>query len=258
MRLAKNAEAYERFDRFVEGPMVVLAILWLPVLIIPYVVHLSPAWRKSCAVIDFTVWALFAAEYVIKLVLSPTRWKFVRTHVLDLIVVVVPFLRPLRVLRVIRIGALAGGAVRRTRAMLTHKSLHFVLLTAVVIVFAGAAMVLGFERNANGANIHNYGQALWWSVVTVTTVGYGDRFPVTAGGQGVAVFLMVLGIALLGVITASVASFFVEQDTDDLRSEVHAMSEQLVRIEGLLLRTRADGVGVAADDIEPAQVPDGG
>lgn len=234
-RLARNADAYERFDRAVEVPMVVLAILWLPILIVPYLVHLSPGWAESFAVIDVTIWAIFAFEYGTKFVLSPDRWIFFKTHVLDLIVVVVPFLRPLRILRLIRVIALATGAFKRSKSILTHKGLHFVLLAAMVMLFAGAAVVLGFERHAHGSNIHNYGQALWWAVVTMSTVGYGDRYPVSPGGQGVAVFLMILGIAMLGVITASVASFFVEEDTKKVRGEVEEMREQLNRMEILLL-----------------------
>jgi voltage-gated potassium channel len=70
------------------------------------------------------------------------------------------------------------------------------------------------ERSAPGGNIHNFGQGLWWAVVTVTTIGYGDHYPVTAFGQGVAVILMMVGISLIGVLTATVASYFVGQDLD--------------------------------------------
>ena len=69
-----------------------------------------------------------------------------------------------------------------------------------------SGLVLSFEAHAKGANIHTFGQALWWAMVTLTTVGYGDKYPITPGGQGVAVILMLVGIGLLGVLTASVAS----------------------------------------------------
>jgi voltage-gated potassium channel len=234
-RLTKNADAYERFDRAVEAPMMVLAIVWLPVLIIPFVVSLKPGLAQSFAVIDYTVWGLFVVEYLIKLTLAPSRRRFVRTHILDLVVIALPMLRPLRVLRVFRAGALAGEATKRGRKVFTDHGLHYVLLSALVVVFAGSGLVLVFERHAKGANIHDYGQALWWAVVTVTTVGYGDRYPVTPAGQGVAVVLMLLGIALLGVITANVASFFVGEDTKGLRGEITELREQLARMEALLL-----------------------
>lgn len=103
----------------------------------------------------------------------------------------------------------------------------------MLIVFACAGLVLSFEANSRGSNIHNYGQALWWAIVTVTTVGYGDKYPVTPGGQDVAVVLMLVGIGLIGVLTATVASYFVEQSNDEERAE---LVERLDRMEAMLER----------------------
>ena len=132
----------------------------------------------------------------------------------------VPFFRPPRMARLARLGRLARVAVvlargiRRSRDVLSHKGLHFVLLTVAMIIFACAGLATVAERSAHGGNIHNFGEGLWWAVVTVTTVGYGDHYPVTALGQGVAVVLMLVGIGLIGVLTATVVSYFVEQDKD--------------------------------------------
>jgi voltage-gated potassium channel len=217
--------------------MTVLAIVWLPVLIVPLVTHLSPGVAATFNGIDYTLWALFVVEYLVKLGLSPSRWGFVRSHLLDLLVIAVPLLRPVRVLRALRLvraGAVTGGGLGRAKRLLTEHGLQYVLLATVVIVFAGAAAELGFERQAVGSNIHSYGDAVWWAVVTVTTVGYGDRYPVTAGGRGVAVVLMLTGIGLLGVITANVAAFFVSKHDVAERRRMDALEDRLQRIEGLL------------------------
>jgi voltage-gated potassium channel len=221
----------------VELPLTLLALLWLPVLVLPYIIHLSPEVLDTFEAIDIFVWGAFVLEYLAKLYMSPGRRSFVRHHKIDLAVVAVPMLRPLRAARLLRlldlgrVGIVLANALRRTKALFTHKSLHYVLLAVITIIFACSALVLSFEAHAKGSNIHNFGDALWWAVVTVTTVGYGDKYPVTGGGRGVAAILMFVGIGLIGVLTATVASFFVEQTADDDRSE---LLERLDRMESML------------------------
>jgi voltage-gated potassium channel len=118
----------------------------------------------------------------------------------------------------------------------------------LAVIFACSALVLSFEHQAKGSNIHNFGDALWWAIVTVTTVGYGDKYPVTAGGRGVATVLMFVGIGLIGVLTATVASYFVEQGADDDRAE---LIERLDRMEAMLieLTSQATDEGVVPAEI---------
>jgi voltage-gated potassium channel len=135
-------------------------------------------------------------------------------------------------------------------------------LAAAGLLFLGSWLVLLSEQNAKGSNIHSYGDALWWAVVTVTTVGYGDRFPVTDLGRAVAVVLMLVGIGLIGVLTATVASFFVQEHTDankdqlqaaheDLGARLSTMDDRLARIEALL------GAGTAPGGPAPSSPTDG-
>jgi voltage-gated potassium channel len=235
--LARSQDAYDRFAAAVELPMTILALLWLPVLVLPYIVHLSPAVNDTFVAIDLFVWAAFVLEYLVKLYLSPGRRHFVRHHLIDLAVITLPMLRPLRAARLLRllnlarVGVVLANALRRTKALFTHRGLHFVLLAVMAIIFACSALVLSFEINAKGSNIHNFGDALWWAVVTVTTVGYGDKYPLTAGGRGVATVLMFVGIGLIGVLTATVASYFVEQNANEDRAE---LVDRLDRMEAML------------------------
>jgi voltage-gated potassium channel len=229
----RSQDRYDRFGQSIDVPMLVVTILWLPVLIVPFVTSLHGSLGTTFATIDYTVWALFALEYVIKLSLAPNRGHFFKTHLLDLLIVAVPFFRPLRMgrlvrlLRLARVGIVVGESLRRSRSILTHNGFHFVVLAAGLIVFACAGLVTIAERGTRGANIHDFGQGIWWAIVTVTTVGYGDRFPITPFGQGVAVLLMLVGIGLIGTLTATVASYFVQERAD-------ATEERLKRIEDLL------------------------
>lgn len=242
--LARSEEAYERFCDAVDIPLTVLALLWLPVLVIPLVVHLSGSVAATFDAIDYLVWAFFVVEYLIRVYLSPDRRIFVTRHLLDLVVVVVPVLRPLRAMRVMRFlrlgraGLVLARGLQRSKAILTHKGLHFVLLAVLAILGVGAALEVVFERHAHGATIHNYGQALWWAVVTATTVGYGDSFPTSAAGRGVAVVIMLVGIGFIGVLTATVASFFVQEQADEEKVELMA---RLDRIEALLVTVAGAG-----------------
>ncbi len=253
--LARSQDAYDRFSAISDLPLTILAVLWLPVLVIPFVVHLSPDVTRTFNEIDYFVWAAFAIEYFIKLYLAPSRRHFFTHHLVDLAVVALPILRPLRALRLLRlfnfarVGVVLTNSLKRGRDIFTHRGLHFVLLAVLIIIFVCAALELAFEQHAPGANIHNFGDALWWAVVTVTTVGYGDKYPVSSGGRGVAVVLMLVGIGLIGVLTATVASYFVEEKADEEKAE---LNERLDRIEAML--TQALALGHQPDGV---RTPDG-
>jgi voltage-gated potassium channel len=145
--------------------------------------------------------------------------------------------------------------------ILKHHSLFRVLLAAIGTLVLGAWMVLLFEENAKGSNIHSYPDALWWAIVTVTTVGYGDRYPVTEGGRIVAAVLMLVGIGLIGVLTATVASVFIKEHTDankeelkkshaDLGQQLALISDRLADVERRLGATPDD---MAALDTKATQ-----
>ena len=227
----------------------VLALAMVPLLVVPLVFDLSAATERIFLIADYLIWAIFAVEYIVKLWLVPDRKRFVRQNIPDLVIIVIPFLRPLRVLRsartlrvlrLARLVAFATEGLGEIRSVLRKRGLNYVLLFVVVIVFVAAALVRVFERGAEGANITSYPDALWWAATTVTTVGYGDRFPMTAGGRGVAVALMIAGIALFGVITATIAAYFVEQEEEQSDSAVAAKLDEIsMRLERIEQRLTA-------------------
>jgi voltage-gated potassium channel len=238
--LGRSQDAYDRFCALVEVPMTVLALLWLPVIVVPAVTHVSAGVEHTLDAVDYLVWAAFVAEYLIRFYLAPSRWRFFRANLVDLIIIAVPVFRPLRALRLLRLartGLTLAEVLDRARSLLTHRGLHFVLLSVLAIILVGAALELGFENHARGSNIHSYGDALWWAIVTVTTVGYGDKYPVTAAGRGVAVVLMLTGIGLVGVLSASIASYFVGQQSGQDMTELH---QRLDRIEAALAKLVPD------------------
>jgi voltage-gated potassium channel len=239
-----KGEAFQRFSRAVDGPLMVLALAMIPLIVVPLVADLSPRQARAVLAVDYLIWAAFAVEYVVKLYLAPQRRRFVKANIPDLVIVVVPMLRPLRVLRSARLLRLLGLArvvafavegLQETREVLRRRGLSWVLLIVLALNLVAAALVLTFERGMTNGNIHSYPDALWWAVTTITTVGYGDRFPMSPAGRGVAVVLMVSGIALFGVITASIAAYFVEQKAEqDLAGRLDRVLERLGAIEAKL------------------------
>jgi voltage-gated potassium channel len=115
-------------------------------------------------------------------------------------------------MRVISFGSLALQKVAIGRQFaITVK----VAISAVFIAYIAAIQITISERSVEGSNIKTFSDGLWWAVTTVTTVGYGDRYPTTTEGRLLAVLLMITGISLVGVITASVAAWFVKLSQDD-------------------------------------------
>ena len=133
-------------------------------------------------------------------------------HPLEVAAALLPFLRPLRLLRVISFGSLVIQKVAVGRQFaITIK----VIITSIFVAYISAVQITIIERDIDGSNIKNFGDGLWWAITTVTTVGYGDRFPTTTEGRFLAVGLMIMGISLMGVITASVASWFVKMGQNE-------------------------------------------
>jgi voltage-gated potassium channel len=134
-------------------------------------------------------------------------------------------LRPLLLLRVISV------LERSLEHNLGGRLTAYVTAVTGLAVVVGSLAVLSAEGDEDGANITDFATAAWWAITTVTTVGYGDHYPVTTQGRLVAAVLMVCGIGLIGVVTASLASYIVDrviEDEDSTEQRTHHMVEGLV------------------------------
>jgi voltage-gated potassium channel len=241
--LARNEEALEAFERETALPMLVLSLAVVPLIVVPLVVHLSHNLDVTFFTLGWVVWAAFAVEYVIRFYLAPYRGVFFRHNLLDLVIVVLPFLRPLRIvrsaraLRLLRSGRAVAFMARGSKSgrdILTRHGLQYALLVGAILVATGALLVGEMERDAPGATIHSFGDAIWWALATMSTVGFGDKYPVTEGGRAVAIVLMFFGIGLFGLIAASLASFFVgqkrEEEVDPMVEDIRARLERMERV----------------------------
>ncbi|MCL3860358.1 ion channel [Actinotalea sp. K2] len=188
---------------------------------------------SAMQVANVTVWALFAVDLAIRVAMARRRASYLLHHPIDVLTVLLPMLRPLRVLRVFAAGhsllTRGGGLLRTGQA---------VLVSAAVLVLIGALSILDAERGTPGSNITSFSDALWWAMTTVTTVGYGDQYPVSGMGRVVAAALMIVGISVLGVVTASVAAYFVTSDDGPEGTDPAGPGAQLRELSAL----HADGV----------------
>ncbi|MCU1513592.1 MAG: ion transporter, partial [Microbacteriaceae bacterium] len=178
------------------------------------------------AVLNVT-WGVFVIDYIVNLVLAKPRWRWFYRHLLDLAIVALPLLRPLRLLRLVTLlralQQIAGSALR-------GRVVVYVAGAASLLIFVAALAELDQERHAPGASITTFASGLWWAVVTITTVGYGDLYPVTDVGRLIAVAVMLGGIALIGVVTATLASWIVERVAMKDESEQAATRRQVAEL----------------------------
>ncbi|MFD7938648.1 potassium channel family protein [Streptomyces sp. NPDC059755] len=212
-----------RWEQSTEVPLALASLAFL----IGYAIHvlaqhITDGWRDLSFAVMLIAWAMFGVDYAVRWRLSGERLRFVRTHWLDGLVVLLPLLRPLRIVKLYEAVQRRHG---EPRFSLHARVITYAGLSTGLLGFAGALAVYDQERGAPGANMKTFGDALWWTCETLTTVGYGDVTPVTRGGRLIAVGMMACGLALLGAVTGSFSSWLIQvfsqegdtQDTQDTR-----------------------------------------
>ena len=219
-----------------QTPLDVLALLTLWIIVIPPGKFGTTTTAYAVAVsIRLTLSAIYAADAIMRARFAQRHWHYAITHPVGLISIAFP---PVRVV----------FSLRLIRSLFRQGHISRFLLGAVMLLFNGAVMVFFLERDAPGANIKTFGNSIWWSIVTVTTIGYGDYTPVTVSGRIVGSIIMGIGVVTLAVITAQVSSSFVDQAARRRGGQPDAESqpavslvdlgERLERIEALLAQRR--------------------
>ena len=200
-------------------------------------------------------WVLFAVDYGVRLWLSRDRRTFLRRHKLDLAAVALPALRPLRLLTMITV------LNRNAGPLLRGKVTAIMVAAASLLILLSSIAILDAERGRQGANIETFGDALWWAMATVTTVGYGDHYPVTTEGRLVAVVLMLTGISVIGVVSATFGSWLTErahqlqhQGRPPEPPEIHALHAEIDRLRAELRSVRS-GAASLTDEPRPEPAP---
>lgn len=177
-----------------------------------FVVEINPSSQSILDGIQWVSWIAFAADLFFGIYKASNKMQFLKKHPLEILAVILPFLRPLRLLRFISFGTLVFEKVNLGKSIaITIK----VIVTALFLTYLAGIEITMAERGEPGATIQSVGDGFWWAITTLTTVGYGDIYPTTTEGRFIAVGLMVSGICVLGFISATVAAWFVKMTQDD-------------------------------------------
>jgi voltage-gated potassium channel len=238
-----NERARRVQNRF-EIPVLVAALLVVPVVLIEERGN-SSMLLSAAAIANWAIWAAFLTEYVTVVSMADDRWACTRQAWLDVCIILVSFplmpalfastrlmrltrlSRVFRLLRLARLAAVLSRGGKAARAVFGSHGVGYLLILTGFLAFGFG----GLYAYAEGAG---FVDGVWWAFVTLTTVGYGDAFPVTALGRFAGVGLMLVGIGFVAVLTAAVAARFVEDEEQDVHGEVLRLHERLDAIEALL------------------------
>jgi voltage-gated potassium channel len=251
-------EILHRLEGWLETPMVVLGFAWLALLIADLLWGLSPLLQ----VVTNLIWIVFGVDFVVRFMLAPQKVAFLRTHWLTAVSLVVPALRTLRIVQAIRLlrAAQAARGLQLLRLVAStnrgmqalsitmgRRGVGYVLGATAVVTVTAAAGMYAFEHDLpGGGGLDNYGSALWFTIMILTTLG-SEYWPKTPEGRVLCILLSIYAISVFGYITATLASFFVDRDTDSeesgpageksvaalreevaaLRAEIHTLVAQL-------------------------------
>jgi voltage-gated potassium channel len=225
-----------------EWVILVATLAVIPVMVIELEAS-SSGWRELAFAANWAIWVIFVAELAFILTVAPRKKSALKAHWLDVLIIVLTaplfgrflaslrLVRLARLIRLLRLTAILTRAVRREQAISSGATFRLVaLLTLVIVIVSGSV-----EALVDSGDFPSTWDGIWWSVVTVTTVGYGDKVPTTVEGRTIAMVVMLFGIGFLSVLTATIASRFIKTDRGD---ETEAILAALMRVEADLAELR--------------------
>jgi voltage-gated potassium channel len=215
-------ELREKLDRYLDVPLALASLALVLVAVIELTDEVSGPWEARLAALGWALWGLFFVEFAAKFALAPVKRHYVREHWLDALIVLLPFLRILRVVQLaralpsLRLLVFGGRGSQSTLELLKRRRLGQLAIISVMVILIGAALGFLLEAGAPGSRIEDFGDALWWSAALVTTIG-SDLYPVTAAGRILSFLIMIYAIGIFTYFIGSVASVLVAFDASRTR-----------------------------------------
>jgi voltage-gated potassium channel len=219
----------------------------------------TPRTHATAVAINWIIWLAFCGEFALRLAVTQNRTRFLRRSWFDLLIIVVspPFgvpdafqgfraVRALRIIRLVRALAFLSIGIKTSKRALQHRKFHYVLVVSCGVILLGATGLYTIERGRN-ESLTSFPDALWWAFSTTTTVGFGDIVPATGEGRLISILLMLTGITVVGVFTATLASLFMIEDEEDEFRGVHK------RLDGIEAKLDRLVVDAARDTVSSAK-----
>lgn len=245
----ERRQLLEQLEDWLETPLLALGFIWLAMFV--YELVWGEGFLLNAA--NTVIWIIFICDFALKFTLAPDKSDYLKANWLTVIALAVPALRVFRILRVARalraaraarglrlvrvIGSLNRGMRALGKAM-SRRGAGYVVALTLVVTLIGAAGMHAFEREQPDSPLRDYGSALWWTAMVMTTMG-SDYFPQTAEGRALCLALAVFAFAVFGYVTATLATFFIGRDAADEEAEV-AGAEQVCALRDEIAALRAE------------------
>lgn len=216
----------KKYNKIYEIFILILALVAIVLLILDMTNKIPPQYMKIYAGVDFSIWLIFVVDYITRFILSTKKWEFVKSNVFDLLAII-PFdsifrafriFRAVKILKVFKASFFLSRIFERARPFLYTNGLIYVLWITVIMTLVCGGLISLVE-----SNIKTFGDGVWWAFVTVTTVGYGDMAPASGVGRLIAGVLMIFGIGFLGMITGTIATYFINIMNNKRSNKAHGL-----------------------------------
>ncbi|MBD1864907.1 MULTISPECIES: potassium channel family protein [Trichocoleus] len=245
----EQSEILQQLENWLEIPMLILSFVWLALFVVELIWGLSPL----LDVLGITIWVLFILDFGLKFFLAPQKLAYLKQNWLTMLSLMLPALRVLRVVKVLRafqtVRAVRGlrflrvmtrtnRGMRVLAASVNRRGLGYVIGLTAIATLIGAAGMYAFEREVPESALTDYGTALWWTAMVMTTMG-SDYFPKTPEGRLLCFLLALYAFAVFGYVAATLATFFVGQDAENPEAEV-AGAKAIVELQAEIAALRTE------------------
>jgi voltage-gated potassium channel len=227
----ERSEVLQQLEDWLETPMLVLGFAWLAL----FVIELIWGLNSLLEALSTTIWIIFILDFLVKLALAPRKLSYLKSNWLTAISLILPALRTFRIVRVVRtlrtaravrslrllrVMTRANRSMRALGASVSRRGFGYVVALTAIVTLVGSAGMYAFENQvADESGLNNYGTALWWTAMLMTTMG-SEYWPKSPEGRVLCFILSLYAFAVFGYVTATLATFFIGRDADDDEAEL--------------------------------------